>query len=83
MPLFMDIHYRVTNATAKGIAEAHRRDLEVSAKHGVHFRSYYFNDATGRIYCLFDAPSPEAGAACHAEAHGGLADEVTEVMEGS
>ncbi len=82
MPLFMDIHYRVTGSTAEGIAAAHRRDIECQAKHGVRFRSYYFNDATGRIYCLFEAPTAEAGAACHAEAHGGMADEITEVMEG-
>jgi hypothetical protein len=34
------------------------------------------------VYCLVDAPNKEAAAAVHREAHGLLADEITEVREG-
>lgn len=81
MALFMDIHYRVPGVTPQAVVDAHKRDLECQAKHGVRFRASYFNTQEGRIYCLFEAPTPEAGAACHAEAHGNLADEITEVRE--
>jgi len=72
----MDIHYRVPGVTPQAVVDAHKRDLECQAKHGVRFRASYFNTQEGRIYCRF-----EAGAACHAEAHGNLADEITEVRE--
>jgi len=36
----------------------------------------------GKVFCLVDAPSKEAAAAVHREAHGLLADEIIEVKEG-
>jgi uncharacterized protein DUF4242 len=44
---------------------------------------YWFDETTGKVFCLADAPSPEAAAAVHREAHGLLADEIVEVREGS
>ncbi len=83
MPVYMDIHYRIAGLTKEGIAEGHRRDLEVGPKHGVRFLSYWFNIETGRAYCLFEAPTAESGEAAHREAHGILADEITEVYPGT
>jgi len=82
MPLYMDVHYRVAGLTAKAVADAHRKDLATQDKYGVRFRSYWYDETTGRVYCLSEAPDPGAPEACHREAHGLLADEITEVKEG-
>ncbi len=55
----------------------------MQGKHSVQYLKYWFNEQTGRVYCLVDAPSKEAAEAVHREAHGLLADEITEVEEGS
>jgi hypothetical protein len=83
MPLYLDTHQQVPGLTADAIADAHARDLECQDAHGVNYMRYWFDEATGKVYCLAEAPSPEAMAAVHAEAHGILADEIVEVREGS
>ena len=82
MPLYLDTHEHVDGLTAAGIAAAHARDVEVQAKHGVTFMRYWFDEATGKVYCLAEAPSAEACEDCHREAHGILADTIVEVREG-
>jgi Protein of unknown function (DUF4242) len=42
-----------------------------------------FNEETGDVFCLAEAPDKEAAEAVHREAHGLLADEITEVEEGA
>ena len=83
MPLYMDEHHKVEGLTAEAVAGAHQRDLEVQGRYGVNYLKYWFNDQTGRVYCLVDAPSREAAEAVHREAHGLVADEIMEVQEGS
>ena len=82
MPLFMDVHEHVEGLTAEAVAGAHKRDLEVQAKHGVNYLRYWFDEATGKVFCLVDAPTKEAAAAVHREAHGLVADQIFEVVEG-
>lgn len=82
MPLYMDTHRNVHGVTAKAVAEAHEKDLKVEGKHGVHYRSYWVDESSGTIYCLVEAPSAEAAAKVHQEAHGLVADEIREVKEG-
>jgi hypothetical protein len=82
MPLFLDTHKHVPGLTAEALAAAHARDLEVQSKYGVSYFRYWYDEATGRVYCLFEAPDAEAGVAVHREAHGILADEVVQVQEG-
>jgi len=82
MPLFMDEHNAVDGLTAEAVAGAHKRDLEVQEKHGVRYMNYWFNEKAGKVYCLVDAPNPEAAHAVHKEAHGLVADEIIEVQEG-
>jgi hypothetical protein len=48
----------------------------------VHYHRYWFNEAEGRVWCLVEAPSKEAAEAVHREAHGLVADDITEVSEG-
>ncbi len=83
MPLFMDVHTHVDGATAKGVAEAHRKDLATQGKYGVHYLKYWLDEGSGRIYCLAEAPNREAAVRVHREAHGLLADEINEVTENS
>ena len=83
MPLYMDVHHHVEGLTADAVEGAHQRDLEVQAKYGVKYLKYWFDEATGRVFCLVEAPSKEAAEAVHREAHGLVADEITEVQEGA
>ena len=82
MPLFLDTHNHVPGLTAEAVAQAHARDVEVQDKHNVRYLRYWFDEATGRVFCLFEGPDAEAGVAVHAEAHGLLADMITPVQEG-
>jgi Protein of unknown function (DUF4242) len=44
---------------------------------------YWVNEKHGKVFCLVEAPSTDAAATVHLEAHGLVADEVFEVHEGS
>jgi hypothetical protein len=83
LPLFLDTHHHVPGLTAEAVAGAHAKDLEVQGKHGVQYLKYWYDEATGKVFCLADAPSAEAAIAVHREAHGLLADEIVEVKEGA
>ncbi len=83
MPLYMDIHETIpAGTTAADVAGAHAADLGVQAKYGVDYRSYWVDEARGKVFCLVEAPSTEAAAAVHREAHGLLADHIHEVIAG-
>jgi hypothetical protein len=43
---------------------------------------YWVSEKDGKVFCLVEAPSAEAADAVHREAHGLVADEVFQVMEG-
>ena len=64
-------------------ADAHRKDLAIQQKHGVKYLRYWFDEGTGKVFCLVEAPSREAAEAVHREAHGMMADEIIEVKEGT
>lgn len=83
MAQYMDIHHHVEGLTDEAVAGAHQRDLEVQEKYGVNYLKYWYDKATGKVFCLVDAPSKEAATAVHREAHGLVADEIIEVKEGS
>ena len=82
MALYMDIHHKVEGLTEDAVAGAHARDLEVQDKHDVKYLKYWFDEGSGKVFCLVQAPSKEAAAAVHREAHGLEADEIIEVQEG-
>ncbi|HVY39344.1 MAG TPA: nickel-binding protein [Polyangia bacterium] len=78
--LFLDEHdLGPGKVTAAAVAEAHKKDLATQAKHGVHYHAYWLDEKQGKIYCLVEAPSAEAAAAVHREAHGLVANDVREV----
>jgi Protein of unknown function (DUF4242) len=83
MPLYLDVHNKVEGATTDALAHAHRKDLEVQHKYGVNYLRYWFDEGTGKVFCLVEAPSKEAAAAVHREAHGVMADDIIEVKEGN
>ena len=82
MPLFMDIHEHIDGLTADAAAGAHQADLKTQDKHGVKYLQYWFDEKSGKVFCLIDAPSREAAIAVHREAHGLVADHLIEVVEG-
>jgi hypothetical protein len=82
MPLFLDIHQHIPGLTTKAVAEAHAKDLEVQKKFGVNYKKYWYDENTGKVFCLVEAPDKESAIAVHREAHGLLADEIIEVQEG-
>ena len=83
MPLFMDVHHHVDGLTAEAVAGAHQRDLETQGKYGVNYLKYWYDEGSGKVFCLVEAPNKEAAEAVHREAHGLVADEITEVQEGA
>jgi len=83
MPLYLDIHNKIDGLTRAAVADAHRKDLEVQHKQGVNYIRYWYDEGTGKVFCLVEAPSKEAATAVHREAHGLVADEIVEVKEGS
>src|SRR2546428_13730830 len=82
MTLYLHTHHQVEGLTAEGVAAAHAKDLEVQDKYGVKYLRYWYDEGSGKVFCLCEAPSKEAAAEVHREAHGGVADEITEVKEG-
>ena len=79
----MDIHHKVEGLTPEAIAAAHQQDIAVQARFGVRFLRYWYDERTGKVFCLSEAPDASAMAAVHAAAHGILADEIVAVTEGT
>jgi hypothetical protein len=82
MPLYLDEHEHVPGLTAAGLAAAHQRDVEVGPRYGVNYLRYWYDETTGKVFCLVDAPNPEAAEQVHREAHGLVADRLLAVQEG-
>jgi hypothetical protein len=82
MPLYMDIH-SVDGVTVPAATEAHRADLQTQGAYDVRYLRYWVDENEGKIFCLVDAPSAEAAAAVHREAHGLVAEEIFAVQEGA
>jgi hypothetical protein len=83
MPLFMDVH-SLDGAVGLGdVAKAHMADLQEQAKYDVNYVRYWVDEANGKIFCLVEAPTSDAAATVHREAHGLVAGEIYQVQEGS
>jgi len=79
----MDIHTHIEGLTEEAVAQAHAADLKTQDKYGAKYLRYWFDENSGKVFCLIEAPSKEAANAVHREAHGLVADELVEVQEGS
>ena len=83
MPLYMDTHEHLPEgATAEDVANAHKRDVEIQDRYGVNYLNYWFDEKNRKLFCLVDAPNPEAAMRVHREAHGLVADKIFEVEQG-
>lgn len=81
--MFMGVHERLPQqVTANDVAEAHRADPDVLQRHGVRYLQYWIDEEAGKVFCLAEAPSAEAAAAAHREAHGLYVDRIYRVREG-
>ena len=83
MPLFMDVHEIAGGVAMEDVAKAHLADLQTQSAHDVRYLRYWVDEATGRVFCLVEAPSAQAAADVHQEAHGLVADQIYRVQEGS
>lgn len=81
-PLVLDSHQSVKGIKPERIADAIRRHTAVGAAHGVRWLKAWYDEDSGRLFCLSEAPSAEAHIAVHKEAAGMLVDEIAEVTEG-
>ena len=82
MPLYMDEH-DLPGVKAADVVGAHEADVKVQAKYGVTYKHYWVDEAAGKVFCLVEAPTAEAAAAVHREAHGLVADRIYQVQEGA
>ena len=83
MPLYMDVHHLDGTVTIDDVAKAHAADLGVQDRYEVTYQRYWVDEAGGTIFCLVEAPSADAAATVHREAHGLVADQIHPVQEGS
>jgi hypothetical protein len=83
MPLFMDVHHSLPEgATADDVVNAHESDVATQGKYGVRYLNFWADPQGGKVFCLVEAPGPEAAEAVHREAHGLIADEIYPVFQG-
>ena len=82
MPLFLDVHSLDEPVTLNDVTQAHDADLRTEGRYGVNYMRYWVDEAAGKIFCLVDAPSADAAADVHRRAHGLVAQEIYQVIEG-
>jgi hypothetical protein len=78
----MDVHNVEGGVSATDVAGAHMKDLQEQAAHDVDYKQYWVDEKAGKIFCLVEAPNPEAAHTVHRNAHGLVADEIYEVVQG-
>ena len=78
MPIYLDRHF-IEGATKHAVTNAHQKDLDIQAKHGVQFLTYWFDEARCTAFCLVNAENKEAVRMSHNEAHGLVPNEILEV----
>jgi hypothetical protein len=78
----MDIH-TIDGVSADDVTKAHLADVQTQGKYDVRYLRYWVDEREGKVFCLVEAPSPEAATQVHKEAHGLVADALFEVQEGA
>jgi hypothetical protein len=78
MPEYMDVHRDMKGITPDQLTEAHNADLAIQDEERVNFKHAWADPDSGMVFCLSEAPSPEAVKAIHERA-GHATDEVYEV----
>jgi len=78
MTIYMDRH-DMEGVTARAVAEAHQKDLQLQEKYGVKMLTYWFDESRGSAFCLVDAPDKLKVTQLHAQAHGQIPNKIIEV----
>ena len=81
MALYMDIHTRVNGMAAAGVVRAHQRNPEAHASYGVSYQRHWYDESTGKVFSLLEAPNWAAAMALHQEIHGLGTEEIVELAE--
>lgn len=83
MPLFMDVHQIEGGVSMDDVAQAHLADLQTQGSYDVRYLRYWVDEVSGQVFCLVEAPTADAAADVHRQAHGLVADRIYQVQEGS
>ena len=78
MPEYMDVHEGMVGITPEGLMEAHNADLAIQDDEKVNFKHAWADPASGKVFCLSEAPSADAVKKIHERA-GHPTDQVYEV----
>jgi hypothetical protein len=79
----MDVHEIGGGVSMDDVANAHLADLETQGAYDVRYLRYWVDEGKGQVFCLVEAPTAEAAADVHRQAHGLVADRIYQVQEGS
>ncbi|WP_235518402.1 DUF4242 domain-containing protein [Cellulomonas sp. Leaf334] len=79
----MDVHTLDAPVTLDDVSKAHAADLQTQGPQGVQYLRYWVDEKHAKIFCLVDAPTADAAQSVHREAHGLVADEIYQVVEGA
>ena len=79
----MDVHQIDGGVAMEDVAKAHLADLQTQGDYDVRYLRYWVDEPGGRVFCLVEAPTAEAAASVHREAHALVADHIYQVQEGS
>jgi hypothetical protein len=78
----MDMHTIDGGVSMEDVTQAHLADLQTQGDYDVRYLRYWVDEQNGKVFCLVEAPSAAAAEAVHRRAHGLLADDVFQVLEG-
>ncbi len=78
MPEFMDVHDGFVGVTQEQVDAAHQADLAVEGEEGVHFKHWWADPVSGKVFCLSVGPSKDAVLRVHEKA-GHPTDQIWEV----
>ena len=68
MPEYMDVHRGMEGISPEQLLEAHNADLAIQDDEQVNFKHAWADPASGMVFCLSDAPNPEAVKKIHERA---------------
>ena len=79
----MDVHQLAGGVLMDDDAKAHLADLQAQGAYDVRYLRYWVDEGNGQVFCLVEAPTAQAAADVHRQAHGLVADHIYQVQEGS
>jgi hypothetical protein len=68
MAQFIDVHTGMKDITKAQLAAAHLEDEKFQAKEGVRFVKAWADPASGKVFCLSEAPDADAVKRVHQKA---------------